>query len=281
MIMQEDLTCKIWIKLREPFELSENLYYNHTCNWEIFDEFGKAGCLKCGFIHICKDGTCTDFTETNDGTVCNITGLVIRSKCFAVNEFDTNYTSYSQMKKVISCDSDKENLFQIRDLIHNILLSTVAIEVHELENMRILNRIMVLIPKMTNENFAFDSFACLIKQHIKKKDFQFQNRSAILTDCSSKVSDVISICKKNLNMRIKQSDFKGMCVGILYLMRVGVHVQGINVIPKVQHMEELLPPENYLGKYFQLSAKNITDCENKLKFALRSISKKDLQKINA
>ena len=278
--MKDDLNSKIWLKLREPFELSENLYFNHKCDWEIFDDIGKAGCLKCGFIHICKYGMCTDITETNDGAVCNITGVQIRTKCFAVNEFDTNYTSYSQMKKVISCDSDKENLFQIRDLVHNILLSTVAIEVHELENMRILNRIILLIPKMANENFSFNSFTGLIKQHLKKKDFQIQNRFTLLKDCSEKISDVIAICKKNLNMRIKQSDFKGMCIGILYLMRVGVHVQGINVIPKVQHMEDVLPPENYLGKYFRLSAKNITDCENRLKFALRSISKKDLQKIN-
>jgi hypothetical protein len=43
---------------------------------------GVLGCRLCGCVHICDALACKDVTETNDGRVCGISGVVIYDRAY-------------------------------------------------------------------------------------------------------------------------------------------------------------------------------------------------------
>jgi hypothetical protein len=71
-------------------------------------------------------------------------------------------------------------------------------------------------------------------------------------------------------MSIKPTEVQRITVGLLYLMRCGVAVNGVVVLPQYPEMRKLLPPENTLLKSYGIHPKFITETENRLKFSIRS-----------
>ena len=61
-------------------------------------------------------------------------------------------------------------------------------------------------------------------------------------------------------------------VGLLYLLRRGIVVHNVTVLPKMSELRALLPLEQHLVTIFNIRAKIITEAENVIKFNLRNIS---------
>jgi hypothetical protein len=74
----------IWTQLRSPFVLPA-----HGCGtctlWERV-EFGIMGCRCCGSFHVCCVTTCPT-TEVENNQVCTITGTVVKTITYDVNEY--------------------------------------------------------------------------------------------------------------------------------------------------------------------------------------------------
>lgn len=68
----------------------------------------------------------------------------------------------------------------------------------------------------------------------------------------------------------------GMVVGLLYLMRYGIVVKSIVVLPILNLLCEVLPMENHLGIFFNVKGKIITETENVVKMALKTLSTNEL-----
>jgi hypothetical protein len=61
-------------------------------------------------------------------------------------------------------------------------------------------------------------------------------------------------------------------VGLLYLLRRGVVVHNVTVLPKMTELRAVLPLEQHLVTIFNIRSKIITEAENVIKFNLRNIS---------
>lgn len=69
---------------------------------------------------------------------------------------------------------------------------------------------------------------------------------------------------------------KTTTIGLLYMMRQGIVVHDMVVLPKLPQLESLLPLENHLDLFFGVKAKCITETENVVKIILRSVTKQQL-----
>ena len=83
------ISQNIWLQLRSPFLLPP-----HTCvkctNWEAI-EYGKMGCKTCSAFHICSVSTCP-LSEIENNHVCVITGVVVKTITYDVNEYMSTAT---------------------------------------------------------------------------------------------------------------------------------------------------------------------------------------------
>ena len=75
---------------------------------------------------------------------------------------------------------------------------------------------------------------------------------------------------------ITEARLQNVTVGLLYLLRTGIIVHDMVVLPKLPILECILPLESHLGTFFGVRAKCITETENVVKIILRNISKQQL-----
>jgi len=90
---------KIWTQIRSPFVLPTLLcgkmkHQSHL--WEVFD-FGCAGCLICGHVHVCvcnaadistaASSACLLQLNDENETICTITGLCVRTVTYSEREY--------------------------------------------------------------------------------------------------------------------------------------------------------------------------------------------------
>ena len=227
MLMDE----KIWSLLRRPFALPQNVDISHTCRWEAFT-FSKYGCTLCGKIHSCDDGRCEETVQCNYGTVCALSGIVVNTCNFEVNEWDTNYPSYA-VKRGLStrCKTDKNQDLVVQKAILELL--------QHCENM---------------------------------PDF-----GSLCEYLNKQVCTTIAFLSTEMGMKLKMMDYKNFTFGMLYLMKSGIQLHGVHILPTVVALQTLLPPESQLQRRFNFKCKNITDVENKIKLLLRDMSAKQLQ----
>jgi hypothetical protein len=80
------LSQNIWTQLRSPFLLPKS-FCSVCVDWEQI-EYGKMGCRQCGSFHVCCITTCP-VTEIENNHVCTITGAVVRSITYDINEYIT------------------------------------------------------------------------------------------------------------------------------------------------------------------------------------------------
>lgn len=75
---------------------------------------------------------------------------------------------------------------------------------------------------------------------------------------------------------ISETRLQNSTVGLLYLLRNGIIVHDIVVLPKLQILETVLPLESHLQAFFSIKAKCITETENVIKIILRHVTKQQL-----
>lgn len=70
---------------------------------------------------------------------------------------------------------------------------------------------------------------------------------------------------------------RNCAVGLLYLMRQGIIMHGVVLLPKIAQLRHILPLENHLPIIFGVRGKCITETENIVKSTLKGISRKELE----
>ena len=124
---QKEICIRLWRLLKQPFTLPTNCAHTHTCEWKAIN-VDILGCVLCGDIHACSDLKCKDVIETEDGTVCALSGVYIRNKQYVLTEYqDTvNLTDMKVSHRVIE-ESSYEDILSV---FERLILSQIAENLH-------------------------------------------------------------------------------------------------------------------------------------------------------
>ena len=263
--------------LRKPFALNSCMSV-HKCQWELFD-VNKAGCKLCGKLHVCEDGKCLDVEKTHDGVVCCVTGVYLRTVNFQENEYEDRVISCVPKKHLYSGDRENDWTCEVENYVLDLLHSPRSIAAFKLSKQRMLMKILNHIHKTTNTNVV-TGIETAINSHAREVfDMSYnKNERVLLAKRAMKyVLHLIHSCKTKLKIKLKNSEIKIFCFGLLYMMRHGIHTHGIVVLPRLPQLSKILPCESVLQKIFKFKAKHITDVENKFKLILRQMDASSTQ----
>lgn len=106
-------------------------------------------------------------------------------------------------------------------------------------------------------------------------------RVAIAHQCAEIIHRHISLLNSICEGVVTEQKLKDATVGLLYLLRTGIVMGGIIVLPKVPILRNILPMETSLLSFFKVRGKCITITENIVKIVLRSSSHNDLSRMGA
>lgn len=227
---------RVWKLLRQPFALPTDVPVKHDCKWERF-AFDKLGCVLCAAIHECGAGKCTQTSESEDGIVCELSGIVIHKYNFQIHEWDNNYPSYAMRRNFNTRNNtDQSTHCVIRDTVKEIL-------------------------QQCNDNASDNT------------------NPNLLNELSAQIGTTIAFFSTEMGMKIKSLDYRNLSIGMLYLMKHGISMHGVHILPRMSILQKILPPESQLHRRFNFKCKNITDVENKIKLYLRDINIAQLEKI--
>lgn len=267
-----DYMLKLWQQLRQPFILPICSVGHHTCDWEKID-LDLFACKLCSNVHACRDLACSDVVETNDGTVCALSGVVIREKKYDENEYQDTI-DFTDLKPSYRQYDEEAVGDQIEFTINNILNSTTTYKT-------LIRPTINKIERMIKEknNFTLLYLSCCITNLINQNGcFQMSSMERnLITQASIKHCKIVFRNMVTMfGMPYKQTELVHIIVGILYLMRSGIMYGNLIILPKIDKIENLLPSETLLQNAFNVRAKYLTETENRIKFCLRSTTKSKL-----
>jgi hypothetical protein len=289
-----------WCRLRGPFLIPDNVT-NHSCegHWEKFD-VDKAACMTCGNLHVCSALHCDTSCE-NDGFVCNVTGLHLGPRLLSQYETpsDTTCDTFSQKNKVKSSDRSKPHTKKYRQVtqalpfhtenitrvIQYILLSATTQQSVDNENKKMNNRLRtVCMRKMRHCRLNHEPLnICELESHLHFKlnglrippptvDESMEQRSDCARRAAIAITQLLQFMRThcgNVPTSVRQG---GIVTGMLYMMRTGVTIDDITVLPRISELKRLLPMEQHLMAFFNIRPKIVTEAENVIKYHLRNIS---------
>jgi hypothetical protein len=284
-------TAVLWRALRRPFTLNPQMRHVHKCQWERID-MGVLGCSVCSTIHVCSIDTCPT-TQSQDATVCLLSGVCLTSNNFVQEEYSDRVAPY------IFCTSNRSErrsvtLDQIREMTTHLILSNDAKMAFDVEvrrrAQRMSNRMGLLIEKSVASVHPAPPAVNAIKLlEETQADFTSQNklmccynvelRKIVIENVITSVSHIINTWQWQWLKNIKPMELRMYVVGLMYLMRSGISIYNIQVVPCIPHLVHLLPTENLLETIFDYKSKHITDIENKFKFYFRQMSHETLLKL--
>lgn len=246
---------EIWNKLRMPFVIPCDYSHLHECEWEVFD-FGHAGCRKCGAHHVCLNGSCVQLEHTSEGTFCLITGMCIREKNFVANEFDDTYPTYVRQRNMAVMPEN--NNIVLREHIDDHIQCFFAKE-------QTLHKTLLHQDKGRLSRSCEDANNLWLDDDLLKQ---------LMSHTQQAIGRLVCICKCKLKMKIKNAEIRNICIGLMYLMKTGIRVHDVCILPHVEAFKQLLPMESTLAKRHDFKPKFITDVENKFKFFFRDVDAK-------
>lgn len=103
-----------------------------------------------------------------------------------------------------------------------------------------------------------------------------EERDAVCTWCVDAIYRHICLVNSMCKGVVTEAKLRTTVVGLLYMIRQGIIVHELVVLPRLQCLETLLPLENHLEPFFGVKAKCITETENVVKIILRSVTKQQL-----
>lgn len=265
--------------MHSPFVLSKNYVGYHTCQWCAIDS-GVAGCVLCGCVHECSFGDCEEVTAVEDCYVCNITGVCLNR--YVQPEVDEFMDTTMPCQESIHMNSNDESSFHamvktnVVQYIKHLLLSSNAYENWIFENAKKMNY-------ATNCKYDDKCLVSLVESVVvniqeKKKLFECEFRKKLIKQCEKHIVSLMLQTTNVANLNIRNSEIKNHAIGLLYLMRYGIYVYDVCILPQISQLQKYLPKESNLQKNFGFKAKYITDTENKFKFAFRMMKKKEIEK---
>jgi hypothetical protein len=283
---------KAWVCMRRPFLLPIGLV-GHKCeeHWEKFD-VDKAACKVCSNIHVCNSYTCRSVIE-NDGFICGVTGLFLGQLLIHPNEFPrtaenffNRETSQSSMLTRENTVSDVDSITRILD---TILLSTktqTSIDsetsklVHKLRTIGLRRMRQYRMLKCTPNLCDIEAYLhhSLSGHRIPPQSVSVsrQEREACIKFAALSISRLTTFMRThcvNVPSCVKQG---GVIVGMLYMMRSGVTIDNITVLPRLPQLKRLLPLEQHLPTFFNIRSKVVTEAENVIKYNMRGVHPQNL-----
>jgi len=278
-------SVQAWLLLRRPFPLTSRCTAEHVCEWERID-IDKTGCVLCSDIHVCSFGNCTSVTQTEDSLVCNITGLCIRKDNIVVSGYSDEVISYG-CSEVYTGDYKRVEYYEGVDVyVKELLLSDQAQRVHVVERKhyiaKLTNRMQKLMGKEPHSKHAVSVIGLIegtMRANTDRKGYTSFNRARreyITGLCTQQLRSTLPICNRFLKMNIKRTDMRSAVFGLLFLMRSGIQIHDICVLPSIPELLEFLPNESNLLKFFDFKSKTITEIENKFKYHLRHADRQQM-----
>jgi hypothetical protein len=302
---------KTWCRLREPFIVPADVT-NHSCEgqWEKFD-VDKAACKTCSKIHVCNSRKCESVCE-NDGSICTITGLFLAPRLLSQYEtpsdpiceqglFTGNVTHHKRHNRLLDSQERSTNPVKhrrntnethpppdtecIMRMICEILLSTKTQESIDHENTKIRTKLRVIcMRRMRQYSIRRETpNICDIETHLHSKlngqrippPSVEQSRSERL-ECARRATASITQLLQfmrthccNVPTCVKHGS---IVTGMLYMMRTGVTIGDITVLPRITELKRLLPMEQHLMGFFNIRPKIVTEAENVIKYHMRNVA---------
>lgn len=178
----------------------------------------------------------------------------------------TDYCSIQSIFDEDLCSSEIEHI------VTELLTSTTTRKIYMLGLLKRVDRTKQL---MRTHASTLDVCVQFLHSNTQEKGIMPFNLSArkrmadiCVGDCYRVMRTLVHVFK----MHLKFTDTINIATGTLYLMRAGVHMHGLCVVPQHATLKHMLPPESTLDLQFGIRPKSITDAENHIKFSLRTAS---------
>lgn len=262
-----------------PFELCPRAHGYHECSWQIFDS-DKAGCTRCAHVHVCNHGECP-LVQTEDAVVCEITGLCVKDKNFMQND-------HSDCIAYKGPSTTTETAFLEYELVYTTVREILCSERAAQAKAILLDKIALrLHTNIANDASVHENCVAFIEHQMaqvrEKFDFPLalpDEKLLVLTEaCARQICSTINIAHSKLDIYFKQADLRNYIIALLYLMRTGIHVEDVVILPRFKILQYLLPSETILWKIFACKSKIITEIENKYKMRVRLLSSSRLRQL--
>jgi hypothetical protein len=301
------------MKVRQPFVVPQSIC-SHG-DWENYD-MHMAGCSKCGTMHLCLHATCSHYTNVEGHSICHITGLCTKMLNFSELEYvDTiqpltvpqqharvaRTVRLSRKKRfrniavsrapVVSVHpEDTQDVIHdvVHSCVHNILCSDQWVASNDIEYKRYTCKWSSSLTKVLRDfkkntpgvlptipDIYSKTVASMGNTRVPLEGC-LEDRSVLASWCTEKIRHHLMILQCNFPEIIQPSRMRGTVVGLMYLMRCGIIVKGIVVLPRLDILHDILPLETHLPHMFGIKGKVITETENTVKQVLKNMSVNEL-----
>ena len=274
-VSKQQLPVQIWHLLKQPFVLPSAGSHTHVCVWKSIDA-GLLVCELCGHIHACSDLRCNEVIENDDGSVCALSGMYIREKQYLATEYqDTvNLTDGKLSHRII-----EETVYEdIKCIFNRLLISEFAEMLYLKQHIELITRWHHQLKRQSKHMILWCA-ALLQEAQRNVHKFDYHERAHVASLASKQCYNVLVSLVTQFGMCVKSNEVQELAVGLLYLMRSGIQIQGYQILPVIACLRHMLPPENMLKQYFDVRSKFITESENRAKLCLRKCSISQLQNI--
>ena len=260
-----------WRLLRMPFVLPVSAKGFHVCVWELLD-LDCAGCLICGSIHRCGPEVCLNVEQTDDSIVCLVTGICVRSKKYAEHEFSNNVIVFSSATEKM--ESVESRMRLVKTYVHEFLTSKDAERLALFEHQRKVQKYHAFVTQSLR-GYCGANLVHIIQQGVHlygQSKFDMATRECLASKCAAAIQRIICVSQDSLGLVIKESELRNFVFGMIFLMRSGVTMQNVPLLPQIEHLNDVLPSENNVGRFLKFRSKCITDTENRFKFLFRQVT---------
>lgn len=266
------------------------LHSKHVnARWERIDA-DCAGCLLCGCVHICKQYTKNSqhgityacvIEETEENTVCAITGYCVRNIAYTYKEY-VDTVALDTDKKQTHKNTDFDDVFPY---VFETLCSDTARNCHNIEEVRTNTRIQQIMFKLLREfkikysgtlpNIIEIVTLLSDKLHnarMCKTAFDITRRTELCQLCTKYTCRLLYILRRTRNETLTNMKMHTIVIGVLYLMRSGLVLHDLTILPQIPQLVNYLPLESNLAPFFGVRCKAITEVENMIKINIRSLT---------
>lgn len=295
------LLYAMWVQAMGPTIILPVATCTHNNTWHILD-MNLAACITCGCAHSCESGTCPSELNDDGHEICQITACIIKPMSYGACDFrDTAgpmvpinqvpKTSHRYKKLGGGCQANNPCHIQetvtvyISEAISGEKWKSCVMSEMMKGDQRRKNSLyrFLRLHKMESPGVAPNlcKAACNMVQTTGKirviEDMSLDNTRHTVEACASPITKTILMINQVCPGAVPEIRIRHFTFGLLYLMRNGVIMNGVVVLPKFSWLTDILPQENSLGTVFGVKSKCITETENLVKSTLRNIGAEKLQ----